>query len=62
MRIKALEPFNAYGPEKLMLFAGMIADIDSDFAAQLINEGKAVQVNTSDQDMPPAEPDTGGTI
>lgn len=51
MRIKALEPFNAYGPEKLMLFAGMIADIDDGFAAQLIAEGKAVAVNTADKEV-----------
>lgn len=48
MRIKAVEPFNAYGPEKLMLFAGMIADIDDSFAEQLIAEGKAVEVTTAD--------------
>lgn len=51
MRIKAVEPFNAYGPEKLMLFAGMIADIDDSFAEQLIAEGKAVAVNTADKEV-----------
>ena len=58
MRIKALEPFNAYGPEKLMLFAGMLADVDDGFAAQLIAEGKAVEVSTADEEV--VEDDTEG--
>ena len=39
--IKALEPITAYGPDKLMLFAGETAEVEDSFAQQLIDEGKA---------------------
>ena len=39
--IKALEPFSAYGPDKLAMFAGEIAEIEDSFADKLIDEGKA---------------------
>lgn len=44
MKIKALEPITAYGPDKLMLFTGEEAVISDTFANQLIDEGKAEEV------------------
>ena len=45
MKIKALEPITAYGPDKLMLFTGEEAVISDTFANQLIDEGKAEEVS-----------------
>lgn len=48
MIIIAREGFNAYGPNKLAMFAGEIADVEENFARQLIAEGKAYEYSYTD--------------
>ena len=58
MIIIARENFNAYGPDKLGLFAGEIADIPDDFAQKIIDEGKAYKYDYEKGSIVPTEQST----
>lgn len=50
LKIKALEPFNNYGQDKLMMFPGQIAEVPKDTALELAYQGKVSVSSDTDSD------------
>ena len=50
LKIKALEPFNNYGQNKLMMFPGQIAEVPEDTALELAYQGKVSVSSDTDSD------------